>query len=262
MNHIKRSITIVRDEGLASLVKRVPPYVYLQIWPYIPKGGNMMKNSIKSSEGKKVTDEYLPRYITQYTAANNPDYEAQYIDCIRRYINRGEEVVLIGGGEGISTVAAAKQVKNHGEVNVFEGGANEVRKTKETVDINRVSGIVTVHHAIVSNDYSLRSSAGDAKLVSPSELPECDTLAIDADGAEIPILEGISIRPNKLIVEHHAVPDDDELIVEYQPDKVRSLIQKLGYEIVEELSDPTRAYGRFEERIFVAKRKWTVSRLS
>jgi hypothetical protein len=60
-----------------------------------------------------------------------------------------------------------------------------------------------------------------------------------------------------LIVEHHAVPDDGELIVEYQPDEMRSLIRDLGYEIVEELCDPDQpgAYGRFEERIFIAKRE-------
>lgn len=58
-----------------------------------------------------------------------------------------------------------------------------------------------------------------------------------------------------MIVEHHIVPDDDEVVIEYQPEKIRSLIQNLGYEIVEEISDPTMAYGRFEERIFVAERK-------
>lgn len=163
--------------------------------------------------------------------------------------------MLVGGGEGISTVSAARQVQSGGKVDVFEGGSEEVEKTKKTVNINDVDGIVTVHHAIVSNDYSLRSSAGGAEIVSPSELPGCDTLAIDADGAEIPILEQVDIRPDKLIIEHHTVLNGDELIIEYQPDKIRSLIHELGYEIVEELSDPTRVYGRFEERIFVAKRE-------
>lgn len=138
---------------------------------------------------------------------------------------------------------------------MFEGGAEEVAKTRDASKINDVDELITVHHAIVSNDYSLRSSGGGADIVLPTELPECDTLAIDADGAELPILEQITLRPEKLIIEHHAVPDGDEFIIEYQPERVRSLIQDLGYETVEEVSDPTRAYGRFEETIFVGERE-------
>lgn len=137
-------------------------------------------------------------------------------------------------------------------VEVFEGGVSEVRKTKRTTQLNDVEGLVTVHHAIVSTDFSLRSSSNGAEIIPPSGLPECDTLGIDADGAEIPILQDLTIQPERLIIEHHAVPNSSGLIVEYQPDKVRSLIQNLGYEIVEEQSDPTRAFGR-EEQIFVAE---------
>jgi hypothetical protein len=50
------------------------------------------------------------------------------------------------------------------------------------------------------------------------------------------------------------VLDKGEIVIEYQPERIRSLIQDLGYEIVEEVSDPTRAYGRFEETIFVGER--------
>lgn len=249
MSVFRRATEVGREEGILTLFAKIPPYIYQQIWPYLPDTRNIIKNEIRSSQNKKVTDKFLPAYLTQYAPTDSPDYEERYISSIRQYISEGEKVVVVGGGEGISTVVTAKQVQSSGKVDVFEGGSREVKKTKETVDINGVSGIVTVHHAIVSNAYSLRSSAGDAKVVSPSELPECDTLAIDADGAEIPILEGVSIRPNKLIVEHHAVSDDDELVVEYQPDKMRSLIQNLGYEIVEEVSYEGNPV------IFVAKRK-------
>ncbi len=256
MNAFQRAVKIWRKEGISTLVRKIPPYIYQQIWPYFPDTRNIIKNEIQSSQNRKVTDEFLPAYLTQYAPSDSPDYEERYISSIRRYITEGEKVVVVGGGEGISTVATAKQVQSSGKVDVFEGGSEEAQKTKKTVDINDVSGIVTVHHAIVSNAYSLRSSAGDAKVVSPSELPECDTLAIDADGAEIPILERVSIRPNKLIIEHHEVSDGNKLIVEYQPDKMRSLIQNLGYEIVEELTYESNPV------IFVAKRKWATSRSS
>jgi hypothetical protein len=100
---------------------------------------------------------------------------------------------------------------------------------------------------------SLRGPAGKAETIPSSELPDCDTLSIDADGAEISILTDLAINPGRLIIEHHPVPDSDELTVEYQPDEIRLLLENKGYEIVEELSEPNRAFGKYEERIFVAE---------
>lgn len=254
MGLIGRAVALYRERRLSTLLRKLLPYAYQQLWPYLPEDRYILKNGIVSSERTRITDRFLPGYITKYTPSDIHDYEAQYVKCIRDYVEAGEKVVLVGGGEGISTVVAAKQVQSGGTVDVFEGGAKEIEKTRETSKINGVDELITVHHAIVSNDYSLRSSADGADIVPPTELPECDTLAIDADGAEIPILEEITPGPETLIVEHHMVLDKDEIVVEYQPERVRSLIQDLGYDVVEEVSDPTRAYGRFEETIFVGKR--------
>jgi hypothetical protein len=124
---------------------------------------------------------------------------------------------------------------------------------RKTAEINEVKDIVEVHHAIVCDDISLRGPAGTAETIPSSELPECDTLSIDADGAEIPIVTDLGINPGRLIIEHHPVPASDELTVEYQPDRIRLLLENKGYEIVEELSAPNRAFGEYEERIFVAE---------
>lgn len=191
--------------------------------------------------------------VLSYVPSDDALHEERYINAIREYIIADESVVMIGGGTGISAVAAAKQVGDLGELNVFEAGATEIENTKHASKINGVSDIITTHHAIVSDEFSIRSSSDTAELISPSELPDCNTIAIDADGAEIPILEDITKLPRTLIVEHHAVLNEDEIIVEYQPDKVRSLIEDLGYEIIDEKADRDIAYGRFEERIFIAE---------
>lgn len=104
----------------------------------------------------------------------------------------------------------------------------------------------------MSDDVSLRTSGEGVETLPPDELPVCDTLGIDADGAELQILEGLERRPDRLIVEHHTVLDDGERVFEYRPDELRSLVREMGYEIVEERVHPTRAYGRFEELIVVA----------
>lgn len=254
LKFLRRAVAITSEDGIGTLAKKVIPYSYQQLWPHLPTGSEIRKNKIKSSKHRRLTDGFLPSYVTKYVPTDDPTYEEQYIDCIRRYIDSGEQVVMIGGGDGISTVAVARQVGPAGAVSVFEGGGVSVDRTRKTTYINDVADRVTVTHAIVAEDYHLRTAADGAEYVSPSELPECDTICIDADGAELPILRALAIQPFRLVVEHHAVPGENQLTVEYQPDTVRKLLKEHGYEIVEEIADPTAAYGSYEERIFVAER--------
>jgi hypothetical protein len=131
MNFLQRAIEVGREEGISTLVAKIPPYVYQQIWPYLPEDGYIIKNEIRSSQKKKITDRFLPAYLTQYTPSDDPDYEPQYVSGIRKHITEGQKVVLVGGGEGISTVATAKQVRSSGKVDVFEGGSGEVKKPRK-----------------------------------------------------------------------------------------------------------------------------------
>ena len=254
----RRALDIGRGDGLATLARKIPPFCYQQLHPSLPTSGHVELNGVETAIEKRVLDDVVPRALKQYVWCDDPRYEDLYVGCLRTHVDRGETVVAVGGGEGVSTVALARQVGRDGRVCTFEGGAAQVERCHETVAFNGVSDRVTVEHAIISTDYSLRSARADAGIVDPTELPVCDTLAIDADGAEIPILEGLhavdpASRPGRLVVEHHAVLDDGTRVLEYQPERVRDSIRSLGYDIVEERADPERAYGRLEERIVVAE---------
>lgn len=253
IKYIKRASTINRDSGFSTLIEKVPPFTYQQIWPFLPRGQRIQLNGVEIGKRKRIPDDYLPEYLTRYVPGDDQDYEEQYVGCIRSYIETGESVVIVGGGEGVSTVTTAKQVGETGRVNVYEGGTVQAEKTSQTAKINGVDDIVTVTNAIISANISLRSSGDGVTILPPTDLPACDTLAIDADGAEKSILTDLEQRPARLIVEHHLVLDDGEQVLEYKPDEIRSIIRELGYEIVEERAHPTRAYGAFEERIFVAE---------
>lgn len=230
-----------------------PPLLYAKLWPYLPEGdGHCVLNHIESCRKQKISDGLLPEFLIRYTPARYPDYEDQYIYCIRSYVEYDDDVILLGGGEGISAVAAAHATET-GRVDVYEAGEVEVEKTKQTVSINDVDDIVTAHHALVGTDISVRSSHKQANLVLPADLPISDVLCIDVDGAEFSILESLNRRVSTIIVEHHAVKEDGEVVLQYQPDRVRSLLTENGYTIVEEVADQLGAYGEFEERIFVAK---------
>lgn len=254
MKTFRRALEVRREEGWSALIKRVPPSVYMKIWPVLPETENIILNGITCSQRKRLPDDLMPSYLLRGVPSDDPNYEEQYVACLRETIGRGDRVVLIGGGEGVSAVIAAKQTQSGGAVQVYEGGTREVEKSRETARINEVDEVVSVDHAIVSDDISLRSEANGASVIPAQDLPNCDVLAIDADGAEIPILKKIDTTPRYLVVEHHVVFDGNEKALAYQPATVRSLIEDRGYEIINERSDPTRAYGEYEERIFVAGR--------
>lgn len=249
---IRRATRVGRTQGLAALLYKIPPYIYQQIWPYLPESENKIKlNGVKSSQNQKITDSYLGEYLTQFVS-DNPTYEKEYIMAIRKHVSAGDHVILVGGGEGVSTVIAAITAKPDGYVDVFEGSSEEVEKIKETIILNDVSDMISVHHSIVGQEVSLRNPPNGATLVPTEELPDCDCLGIDADGAEISILDELGIHPPKLVVEHHEVPSAKGEPVSFKPEKVRCKIQNLGYQIVEEIFE-RNLEGQKTEVIYLAE---------
>lgn len=114
----------------------------------------------------------------------------------------GDGVVIVGGGNGISTVMASKLVGDSGDVIVFEGAESMIPIIRETLDIHSITN-VEVRHNIVSKAISLYGDTGDSKIISPSELPECDTLVLDCEGAELNILSNLAQSPKSIVVETH-----------------------------------------------------------
>ena len=137
-----------------------------------------------------------------------------------------DEVVIIGGGFGVTTVHPARQVGGGGLVTVFEGGqiASHVRRVAQ---LNDVDDVVTVEEAIVGDPTNLyQGMADDAEVIDPADLPACDVLEMDCEGSELGILEGMQIRPRVLIVELHPTMYDAQNVAPVE------LIEEMGYEMV------------------------------
>ncbi len=161
-----------------------------------------------------------------------PNYEQELIKSIRTYVRPGNEVVIIGGGWGVSTVATAHRVTPSGAVNTFEAGHDEVARVRNTIELNKVSDIVSVEHAIVGSPVRVYSERQDARRLPPEELPNCDVLVLDCEGSEIEILADMVIRPATVIVEAHPMfnaPADD----------VREILRDAGYGITSEAEETT-----------------------
>lgn len=193
-----------------SLIKRV----YNQLLrPYLPYKYAVYNGvAVKNIRLFDETDDY-------------PNYEGPLIEAIRTRVSPDDNVVIVGGGLGVSSVIAAHSAGPSGSVRTYEGGVERYKTTQKTVDTARVADRVTISHAIVSEAVDIAGETGGADHVAPSNLPESDVLVLDCEGAELSILSELTEGPETIIVETHAFLDSTE-------DEVRDLLNDRDYRIV------------------------------
>jgi hypothetical protein len=181
----------------------------------------MLPRKIASLNGVPV------RYVRLFDVNDTlPEYEESLLTCIREWVNSGKSAVVVGGGAGVSTVVTAQNVDNDGTVTVYEGNADQADLVAETVDLNYVAPTIRIRQAVVGEARSVWGGAGDSEVVPPKDLPECDVLVMDCEGAESPILESMTVQPNVIIVETHGHLDSPT-------EQVTSLLNEQGYEVVD-----------------------------
>lgn len=154
-----------------------------------------------------------------------PEHEAELISAIRNFVKNGEKALVIGGGSGASTVVVAHQVGNAGSVVTYEGNKNSVARAKETINLNKVDDRVEINHAIIEKPVYLLGEIGNPPTIPAKDFPDCDVLVMDCEGAEVPILQNIKIRPRLIIVEAHPLLNSPK-------EKVIKLLDKLGYDVI------------------------------
>ena len=190
--------------------------------------------------------------MVPYPLEDIADYEQTLIDALRSQVRIGDRVTIGGGGEGVTAVVAAKAVGEKGSVVRFEGNRRNVRKVKATVARNKMSNRLTVKHAVVGEAiavYGVRDQFSTL-VISPAELPECDILELDCEGAESLILRNMTIRPRVVAVETHGVYGAPTRVV-------KELLENLDYAVeqwgIAEPRVPEECEAN-DIRIFVGKR--------
>jgi hypothetical protein len=97
---------------------------------------------------------------------------------------------------------------HEGRVTVYEPSPM-LPVLERTLRVNDVAGLTTVEHAAVggvsaSSERIFGTPApDDVDAVAPADLPACDVLDVDCEGAELEVLRGIDVRPRVLVVEAH-----------------------------------------------------------
>lgn len=232
IQRLKKLIRIRSQDGNREVLVTVIRYLYTSyIRMLLPKiNAEVTKQGIVVDHINYVP--VLDDVLNVLNDTQDPQYEHNYISCMKPIISPGMDVVVIGGGWGVSAVIAGHKVGTEGSVTVYEASKSEVKKTEQTIKLNEQSRQTQVIHAVVGDPIKLRGSQDtrDAQVCPLEDLPKHDVLLVDCDGCEISILDNLSkLRqlPSKIVVEHHGIGGE----IEYDPDSVKADIRSYDYTI-------------------------------
>lgn len=244
MWQIRRGYQILKNDGLSSLLKKSISYLApssfynRRIWPLLPataeygtynqvevKGTHPMK--LPKSSGSQIRHKILDNVVPWHTPSNIPNFKQPNIKQIHNNYREGDKVVIVGGGNGVSAVHTARIVGHDGKVSIFEADEERIRDLEKTLKHNQVFDICEINQSIVGKPHRVESP-GDANVVHPSNLPRCDALEMDCEGAEFEILENLDNKPNKIIVELH---HEKSFSPYSSPDVIESVLQEKGYSV-------------------------------
>lgn len=234
----RKGVRAIRTNGLKFAIRMAPRAIYNHvIRPHLPRQRGEY-NGVTVLTNDRLGDSYIP---WQSSLGDIPSYETALCAAIRKHASVGETVVIIGGGYGVSTTVAARQVGTGGTVHTYEASTEFVERCRNTVDRNGVGNIVTVHGKTVGEPGDLYGNNADAApVVHPDDLPKADIMAIDAEGAEQAILQAMEGRPKTLTVESHGQFNSPS-------DELRDLLEEMGYTVVSheiaEDWEPTRSHA-------------------
>lgn len=220
---------VKREQGVWAAIRRIPAYIYKNyIRQLLPTWGYVEFNKVPIDIEIKVGDRYLPenwipRSIS-YLGPNfeDPTYESALGMHLRNRVREGDQVVVVGAGWGVTSVIAARRVGNQGHVEAFEGAKKMVDEATKAIHINNVETRVNLNHCIVEADISLYDEAAGARTIKAADLPVCDVLELDCEGAEKHILPKLNFRPRVIIVETHG-------ILGAPTDEIQGILSDMGY---------------------------------
>lgn len=209
MHGLHKVLSVLRQVGVSALASRGLGFAYRRgLRPLLPVTGPARLGGVLTCYGLTAADRYvpaawLPWWMTDPTG--NSSYEAALVSGLGAQVRPGDRVVVVGGGIGVTAVNAALRAGPTGHVTCFEGSLENCTLVDRTAALNGV-GNLTVRHAVIGRSIAVYGDASQLGAVLPADqLPPCDVLELDCEGAEIGIIAAMTIRPRVLLVETHGV---------------------------------------------------------
>jgi hypothetical protein len=240
---------IVRADGVLGLSHRIIGYAYRWgVRPCLP-GESVRYAGIPICHDRKWGDRlvptpWVPEEAREAGRADEPDYEAALVTGLSETVRPGDKVVIVGAGLGVTAVVAALRTGPSGTVQCFEGSKQYVGYARQTAARNKATNI-SVHHAVVAKFIHGRGSGEVGTIVPPSQLPPCNVLEMDCEGAEVEILREMTIQPRVILVETHGLFGAPTHLI-------ASLLEKRGYVVSDRgLAEPYLDYRCIKDDIRV-----------
>jgi hypothetical protein len=160
-----------------------------------------------------------------------PNYKESNISFLRECVSPNDDVVVIGGGVGVTSIVSARMTGKDGEVVVYEASSEQMKKTIENINLNGEDDVCTVEHAVVGELNQSGGHLGNPDEVPVNTLPECNLIEIDCEGAENHILSNLEAHPEHIIVETHPKKGAGT-------EGIETLLNEKGYKPIGKEADP------------------------
>jgi len=219
---------VYQTEGASSLAQKGAKFAIRNLYgkfirPYLaPDQPASWRNEITV-----ISDDYDNHLLDPYFFYSNdyPNTDFVGFQALRNYVSNGDTVLIIGAGNGVSMTVAARNTCPEGRVVGYEAGRQHTDHARETIAANGYSDCCTVHHAVIGEVNEAWSPPESADVVSPSDLPDCEFVQMNCEGAELKILREFDIRPAAMHVQVHEC-------FGAPVDAVEAELDRLGYSIV------------------------------
>lgn len=245
MRRVRQAWHLLCDEGPMAVVKRTAHFIYKHhIRTYSP--ATVTHYNGQAVKAGTITDRCFPWFDPR-----RPNYESGIITALNNHLSPGDSVVIVGGGYGVTAVEASNLVGESGCVKVFEGSRTQIRRAKETAELNETPAPIEFIYGVVGEAVEIWEGEDQSPLIPASELPECDVLQLDCEGAEKQVLQNLETEPYTLIVESHTYLGSP-------PDLILDLLREKGYSIINhDIADADQQETCRENGIwvFTAKKK-------
>lgn len=212
MTLLRKIIKATKEGGLSTLLYRGYRYVMMKLLPE----GKLNYNGVDVKGGHRFG------FLIPEGRRDDPKHEKGMSKALRDNVSTGDDVVVVGGGKGVTSIISKRKAGSEGSVVAYEPVSELCEDIRDNSRLNDVN--IEVINAFVGRINKAEGNVSDADRIDPKELPECDILELDCEGAETDILKDMDIRPRVLVVESHGVYGSPT-------SKVKNILKKKGYKI-------------------------------
>jgi hypothetical protein len=226
----------------ARLRRSALKYYQARIRPRLPAIGFPVCNGVVVARPRRLLDPLLPRsWNPEIISEDLPHYESALVDAMRKEVQPGDRVAIVGGGYGVTLVTAARRAGPGGYIVCYEPVGRRVIDMQDAVRMNGVQTTVEFVQAVVERAVALFGPGWNAPVLPATHIPRCDVLEMDCEGAEIDVLQGLSFRPRVIAVETHGYLGSPSATV-------RKVLEEMAYTVEDHGPAEADAHDFCEER--------------